>query len=337
MADGTDAGGTGGNGSTIAEAQGNAQAILLVFEGVGAEENPLKKHLTREEEDRHFYFNDDILELAEEIEEIERRRIAEDAGLGRLIESRDALMQYPDEAIRVEQLNEQIEQRLVEDTGRLREIAALEEQILDEIDEVRTEYRKLAENLNDGREAYLQDLRALRAHEERRRSEAEDQRRVLEEAGADPEAIPLPGPDANAPQRVHTERYEATYRRYKLLEQGFAVYTTRETIEGLVYAALGAAAMEVATAGIAKFVRLGRTLDWAAGGIAASRAGRLGARLIGRFNALLPRTRERLMRLMRRREVDRPPQYPRNGEEIRGTPGRSAVSSVCRNARCLDW
>jgi len=114
------------------------------------------------------------------------------------------------------------------------------------------------------------------------------------------------------------------YRDYKLIEQGFKHTTVQETVEGLVWGAISAIAMEIATAGIAKFVRIGRVLEWAARG----RAGRF---LIDRYNELSGAAKGGLERLRTSRPVRTQADEVADGDNtIPSTTGTSQVDEVCR-------
>lgn len=310
---------------TTASAEGNASAQLYVRVTSSPNETPFKTELTREEEDRHFYFNDDILELAERID----RLMAENADIQNLSIS------HIDEQIEAEQRNGTV-RRISNLTtirndmisiisGNERRILALEQRILDELQTVRDEYRTLAENLNDGRELYTQDYELNERYNERRREELRRDNEDALQAGVDPAYLKNPETlrdDPNGPYTVHIDRYEKTYADYRFLEEGVAITTTREALMSFVWGGVTLIAVEIVTAGIAKYVAIGARILSATrvGRAATGVAARATAIIMQRYNALSLAAKARLDRLRITRRVDDTYRPPRNGTATDGRP-----------------
>ncbi|SEW44167.1 hypothetical protein SAMN04488515_3164 [Cognatiyoonia koreensis] len=300
---------------TTADAQGNASAQLYILASAPPDQTPFKDYLADHEIDRHFYFNDEILLLAERIDQLvgqddaveDRRR----PNLERQLEIARA-----DNNTALASHIEQILADLPAESNRFaREIASYEQQILAELDEVRAEYRQLAETLNDGRRAYVHHVGLLQY----------GSTRPAYSTGTDALGAPIGNSQMIAAQSM-ASNYERVWTDYKLLEQGICYTTTREALTNFVWGAIAAIATEIATAGIAKFVRIGRVLQWAA-------RGRAGQMLIGRYNALKDRTKDILDRLRRTRRSERPRDLPNDGTTNTGT-GPRAVTRTCATGAC---
>ncbi len=318
--------------NTTASAQGNAAAQLYVLASAPPDENPFKNWLTNEEIERHAYFNDDILEHAEEIDDLERR-LAVDQSTYNIrqpawddsVSAQDRIAYYTDPSNGSDGMDGARAQRIV---GTLREISELEDLILAELDEVRSEYRMLAEALHNGREQYVEHYGNAAALSEQSGITRERARR--DGLG--------PGPQG---QMVYLDSqmsaYEATYNDYKLIEQGFKYNTTREVLINLVWGAIAIIAVEIATAGIAKFVAIGAyALRATAAGRAAMAAGRAGEALIARFMALTEATRRRVVSVVRRGRRSEPDAPPRDGDTIQGESPRpnTATCAIGGSALC---
>jgi len=137
------------NEVTTAAATGNARAQIYVAASAHSETNPFRLELTRAEEDLHFYFNDDILD------------IAEDYGQAVALRSRLEALNGP--AANTFAASPMGGNGDISRQTREREIAHitntvlpnLEEAMLAEIEEVTTEYINLAAALDAGRIDYV--------------------------------------------------------------------------------------------------------------------------------------------------------------------------------------
>lgn len=297
--------------NTTASAQGNAAAQLYVLASAPPDENPFKNFLTNEEIERHAYFNDDILEHAEEIDELEAA-------------NESARRRWAGMNARQRDRNGGIPLAIARREARIPE---LEDRILAELEEVRTEYRDLAEALHNGREDYVEHYANATALTEQTGITREDARRY----GLGP------GPQG---QMVYFESqmaaYEATYNDYKLIEQGFKYNTTREVLINLVWGAIAIIAVEIATAGIAKFVAIGAyAIRATAVGRAAIAAGRAGEALIARFMALTEATRRRVVDVVRRGRRSEPERPPRDGDTIEGESPRPNTATCALGGSAL--
>lgn len=293
---------------TTAAAQGNASALINVIESSPPDVCPFDMVLTEEMELLHFVNNEDILEHAEEMQ--------------------DALAANVSAAARYASMNTR--QRSRSGSGiphgiarREARIIELEELILAEIDEAQNEYRMLAHALCEGRSEYI-EARAIIGDA----PITDGQQRRINRTGRDNSRPELTN------RTMHTVlEFERYHDAYKLLESGFAHVTTREQISSIL-GILGRELMiEVVTLGLAKYVRAVRAaataLDRAADALRA--AGK--AVVVSRYERLSPAVRERLNNLYRRRQPDRPPTHPRDGETIEGRPGQAArprcVAGAC--------
>lgn len=296
-------------GETIAEAEGNAAAIVHVIESTPPEENPFKTVLTREEEDLHFYFNDDILELSERLEQLILGHDELVQRYERLSERANDAMDIgdPQSVYEVQTSQNMLSMTVYQLEENERQQAQLEQDIIAEIDEAQSEYRRLAENLNAGREDYVRHYYRAQA--------------MMDEYGVSHRSVyPGPGPEGAAASAGLYEinrkmsEYEQTHTFYKLLERGFNFTTTQEALESLAWGAIALVATEIATAGIGKFVAISgvviRLTKYADDLVHATRLGR---HIVARFMALKELTRTRLMKLMRSRRKTEHPNYPRNG------------------------
>jgi len=322
--------------ATTASAGGNAQASLYIMASAPPDQTPFKTHLTNEEIERHAYFNDDILEIAEEIDEITRRDEARrvslisqygypsEEGMG---PNADPTYANPDRRSMSGQGQSRWAEFRRQQQAWEADIGELEDQILAELEEVRTEYRALAETLNNGRSEYVDHYLAAQ--------------QLTADTGVTRETVSRygsgPGPlGAMASHDAQMSSYEKTHTDYKLIEQGFKHTTVRETLANLVWGAIGMIAMEIATAGVAKFVAIGAAaVRLTAVGRAAVAAGRAGQALIGRFMALAERTRTRVVNVVRRGRRSDPPAHPTDGPTVRGQPGQAARPRCATGACAL--
>ena len=323
------------DGETTAEAEGNAAALLYATVTESPDDTPFETQMTPEMIENHKYYNDDILEIAErmadKLEELDlaREDLARiDANIARLT----------DEGVVMRPGGNMARARLyAESTVKTCEaaIAMFEQQIEDEIEEVRTEYRRLAENLNSRAEMYRGDYEALQRFRQDKLREATEQRQELIDEGADPDAAARAWPirTEDGYYSHYVKQYEVTWGDYRLLQEGFAITTTREAIMGFVWGAAELIALEIITAGL---------VTYAAGAVMATRLGskvvgaairasdNVLALLIKRYNDLPPRVRSKLDEIFDRiKHGDDRPDGPegvtgRADDAPRATPGCAA-------------
>ena len=333
--------------NTTASAEGNAAAQLYVRVTNSPDENPFKNSLLPEEVDRHFYFNDDILEQAERIDEFT-------AEINRL---RDVDLPLVDlqleEAAASEGLidpgNATRTRSLIFDFIAEREenILRCEDRIFVEIQTVRDEYAAVAEALNsDRKDDFVRDYEIYEQLLEGRR---EAIRQFNETHNFQPGDPGYDDPDPAASLQGshfahHVQRYERTYANYRFLEEGLAITTLREALMSIVWGGVSLIATEIITAGIAKYVtigvmalratRIGEAATDVAGRAATEVAGRATKLIMGRYQALSPGTKARLDRLRQiARNADEPPAQPRDGATTSGT-GPVQVTRTCRTGAC---
>lgn len=317
--------------NTTASAQGNASAQLYVMASAPPDDTPFKNWLTDDEIQKHAYFNDDILNIAEDIDEIEARlattrneyNIREPAW-DDSVSAADRIAYYTDGGNADDGMDDGRANRIVND---LRSISELEDDILAELDEVRSEYIALAANLNAGRVNYVNhylQAQALTAQFPNV-TRAEVQRSGIG-----------PGPvGAMATHDAQMSSYEATYHDYKMIEEGFKHTTVRETLTALAWGAVALIVTEIATFGIAKFVTIGAAaIRLTTVGRTLARAGDIGAALIARFMALTEATRRRVVNVVRRGRRNEP-EYPGNGRTNTGQAGQAARPRCATGACAL--
>ena len=171
------------------------------------------------------------------------------------------------------------------------EIGELEDDILAELAEVRTEYRSLAETLNNGRTNYVNHYLQAQALTEQFPNVTRDE---VRRSGAHP------GPmGVMASHHASMSSYEATYHDYKMIEEGFKHTTVRETLAALAWGAVGLIVTEIVTFGIGKFVAIGAAaIRLTTVGRTLARAGDIGAALISRFMAFTEATRRRVVNVV---------------------------------------
>lgn len=311
---------------TTANAGGNAQASLFVTAAADPDETPFKSHLTENEIERHAYFNDDILELAVELDGLLARGDAVEDRQRPNLERQLEIAQADGNTTLASHLENMIAD-LPDRAGDLqRRVDQIEDRILAELDEVRTEYRALAETLNNGRTEYVEHYLSAEQLSSTTGVTREGARRYGLGPGPQSRMVYLDSQMASY-ERVHTD--------YKLIEQGFKHTTVRETLSNLVWGAIALIATEIATAGIAKFVAVGAAaIRLTAVGRAAVAAGTAGAALIGRFMALAERTRRRVVNVVKRGRRSDPPAHPTDGPSVTGRPSQAARPN-CRAGACV--
>lgn len=296
---------------TIAEAEGNAAARLYTFVTESPNETPFETEMTPEMIDKHKYFNDDILEIAEDMERIlQDIELAEsnikkidDITAGRLAEDAVEVPRAQLEFIRpqiislIENLNIELSEREIE--------------IENEIEEVRSEYRTRAENLNSRADFFRHDYEMLlrfRNNELRRVQQDMDYMIAsgLTREEAEGRVSPALTEDVNN-SSIHVGGYETIWGDYRLLQEGFAITTWREAGMNFVWGVAEIVALEIITAGLATgvsvaaagtrlavaFKRASTRLDdvLAKAGKSLDDLVRL---LADRYNKLLPKTKAKL-------------------------------------------
>ena len=245
------------NDNTIADAQGNAAAQIYTQIIESPDDTPFETQVTPEMIEKHKYYNDDILQIAEEMKKI----------LERIEQDQEALAKGEQSGL----FNEAMRGSIL--TGidlNKRYLDVLEQKIKDEIEQVRTEYRRLAENLNDRAEMYRGDYEALGRFLDSELRRNMKERDDLIKSGADPEGVARANQarTEDGYHSFHVEQYAVTWGDYRLLQEGFAITTTREALMNLVWGAAELIALEIITAGLATAV------------VAAATGTRIGARVI---------------------------------------------------------
>lgn len=334
---------------TIAEAEGNAAARLYTFVTEGPNESPFETVMTPEMIEKHKYFNDDILEIAEQIERIlvdiedaeANIKKIDDVLAGRAAEESVPIPPGQLEFIRP-QLVTLIQNREIS-------LAELEEEIVHEIEEVRSEYLTRAENLNSRAEMFRSDYEALLQFREGERQRVQDDidrvstaMHISREEAAG-RVQPARMNDEN--HTIHVRQYERTWGDYRLLEEGFAITTWREAAMNFVWGVAEIVAIEIITAGLATTViaatagtRLAVALNRASRGLetALARAGKslddLVRLLAERYNKLLPRTQTKLDEIFARIEAGRPRPHGRPGVASNGAD--DVAEATARRCAC---
>ncbi len=313
------------NDNTIADAQGNAAAQIYTQIIESPDDTPFETQVTPEMIEKHKYYNDDILQIAEEMKKI----------LERIEQDQEALAKGEQSGL----FNEAMRGSIL--TGidlNKRYLDVLEQKIKDEIEQVRTAYRRLAENLIDRAEMYRGDYDALGRFLDSELRRNMKERDDLIKSGADPEGVARANQarTEDGYHSFHVEQYAVTWGDYRLLQEGFAITTTREALMNLVWGAAELIALEIITAGLATAV------------VAAATGTRIGARvikatarvsenileqLVARYNKLPERVKTKLDDIFDRIKHgdDRPARDD-------GTGGRGATRHVddvpCSAAAC---
>ena len=287
------------NDNTIADAQGNAAAQIYTQIIESPDDTPFETQVTPEMIEKHKYYNDDILQIAEEMKKI----------LERIEQDQEALAKGEQSGL----FNEAMRGSIL--TGidlNKRYLDVLEQKIKDEIEQVRFLDSELRRNMKE--------------------------RDDLIKSGADPEGVARANQarTEDGYHSFHVEQYAVTWGDYRLLQEGFAITTTREALTNLVWGAAELIALEIITAGLATAV------------VAAATGTRIGARvikatarvsenileqLVARYNKLPERVKTKLDDIFDRIKHgdDRPARDD-------GTGGRGATRHVddvpCSAAAC---
>lgn len=297
------------NDQTIAEAEGNAAAIVNVIESAPPETCPFDKGpLTRGMEALHMVNNVDILELAEEIAQAEN-----DIATANIPKTRSELEVgrsfNPEGKVAAAQ----------------EKIRRLEEEILDELDEAQNEYRTLAHALCAERKEYVEARKRVGLDKNLPRA-GELARMRSRREGIGPSYRPeLTSEDLDT---VHS--FEETLAAFHALESGYHYMTTKEQW-GVFFNFLAVElATEVVTFGLGKYVKAVRVLDEAVGAMIA----RAGKAVVSRFDRLPDPVKTRLNRVFERRHGETRVDFPNNGvgDEAAdaGRLTRGCVSGACR-------
>ena len=258
------------DGQTIADAQGNAAALIYTTITESPDDTPFETQMTPEMIETHKYYNDDILEIAEEMEQ--KLRELENAK-AELATVEANIARFEAEGKKATRGGGMARARLSATDYVKRSEAAIamyEQEIEREIDQVRNEYRRLAENLNSRAEMYRGDYDGLRRFQDNELKNAMRMRQDLVDAGVDPEgaARATQGRTEDGYHSFYVEQYAVTWGDYRLLQEGFAITTTREALMSIFWGAAELIALEIITAGLATAV------------VAAATGTRIGARLI---------------------------------------------------------
>lgn len=334
---------------TIAEAEGNAAARLYTFVTERPNETPFATEMTPEMIEKHKYFNDDILEIAEQMEsklaELEHAR-AELA----TVEANIARLEG--EGV-VSRRGGKIQQARLSATDYVQRseaaIAMYEDEIANEIEEVRSEYRTRAENLNSRAELFRSDYEALLRFREGERQRVQSDIDMIASGGMNREEAarrvqPARMNDEN--HTIHVRQYERIWGDYRLLQEGFAITTWREAAMNFVWGAAEIVALEIITAGLATAVtasvagtRLAVALKRGSTALndtlarAGKSVGELVTLLAARYNKLLPRTKTKLEEIFARIKAGRPRPHRGPGVTSRADDVAEATARRCVCAR----
>lgn len=323
---------------TTAEAEGNAAALIYTTITESPDDTPFDTEMTPEMIDRHKYYNDDILEIAEKmqqsIEQLEQAKAelaTVEANIARL-EAEGVPLRRGGNMARA-QLSAQDYVSRSEAA-----IAMYEKEIEAEIDEVRTEYRRLAENLNSRAEMYRGDYDGLRRFQDRELQNAMNMRRDMIEGGADPEgaARATQARTEDGYYSFHVDAYAVTWGDYRLLQEGFAITTTREALMSIVWGAAELIALEIITAGLIT-VAAGAVMATRIGTKVVGAAARVGddvlALIIKRYNDLPEGVKTRLDDIFER--IKYGDERPSRNDGVTGSgASRHADDIPCSAAAC---
>lgn len=320
-----------------AAADANAQALLHVLEGQHPAETEFEHVLTLEQEHKHYYFNDDILLIAERIDDIVR---TEDARRTSLISQYgypdDTDLQphnataatSPDRRAMSGQGWSRWEQFRRDQETWQQEIVEFEQQIEQILNEVRTEYRRLAEVLTSGREEYVESHEVVRQRIEVEIPEAtEVMREAYGELPEDFRAYVVPTNELyDARNRIYS--YERNFADYRMLQEGLSITIDDITVYDVVWWAALFIIGEIITLGTLHYFVLG------ARAVSLTRAGRAvtasAQRMMKRFNDLADRTKDILANIRRRRRGEEPLEASSTGPQGQSTTVRATV----RNCAC---
>lgn len=295
---------------TVADAQGNASALVNVIESSPPETCPFAKGpLTRDMEALHMINNVDILEIAEEMAVVE----------GRLADARKAVERPMGPA----QMMQSRESRMAMVTWYEEDLEKLEDEILAELDEVQTEYRDLALSLCEGRQEYVEARR--RAGMDDLPSSADLHMMRSPRTGVGPSHRP----ELTYDDLETIDEFERYHEAYKALEHGFHHMTTWEQFKHYAGLLAREAAIEAATLGAGKYIRAVRYLDELAGAVA-SRGARA---VVSRYQKLPSSIRQRMDRIFSRRHTDQPHNPANDGPTGTGRTS-STATRPCRVGAC---
>ncbi|RJE88239.1 hypothetical protein [Paracoccus onubensis] len=315
------------NDQTIANAVGNAQGLMHVAEGREPSELEFRAELTAEEELLHFYFNDEILEVAEEYQSLIAERAEDQAN----IDNYNAGQQKIFEEAR--QFGADREYQPIPLAPRLladyeEKLAGCEERVAQIIAQVRSQFHDRALNLTERREDIVDYVATISKHEERqdRYDAAEtDEERQENWVGFDPDTQRTYY-DFRELDRIHAE--------YELLKNGISINPTRIDWAGLVWFGVSLIVVEIVTAGLINVAvgAVGVGTRWVVS--AAGKAGRIATaadRIRRRYNALSDRAKDFLERAYLRSRNREVPDYPNTGPQAVGSTGRrSSVPCLAR-------
>lgn len=309
------------DGQTIAAAEGNAAALLYTTITESPDDTPFDTVMTPEMIEKHKYYNDDILEIAEKIaDKLRELEVSKEV----LSQTEATIANARAEGVQLRrggQLSAGLTLAIDQVKRAEMAIAMYEDQIRDEIDEVRAEYRRLAENLNSRAETFRGDYDGLLRFRDNELQEAMRMRRSLTEGGVDPEAATrMTQPATEDGYRSHyVERYAVTWGDYRLLQEGFAITTTREALSSIVWGAAELIALEIITGGLVT-VAAGAVMTTRIGVKLAGAAARVGDNvlelLIKRYNALPQGAKTKLDEIFGR--IKRGEERPTNNDGVTG-------------------
>lgn len=338
---------------TLAAAMGNAVGVLNVMTSPNAELNQYKDELTDHEFEQHQYFNDDVLDLAYEIDEIERDNSQELQSMIQLYGARpqaagpddgmrgDRIISPPSHPADMSQYNWRNFDAIAQ--GRAERIEALERQILTVMDGVEATYQRLANVLNDERkrEDFIQAVQIVGRHETEVSTAIEN---VQLSRSDEDDWTTLTGhprqnwghPFSFIISDAPTEVYEASltvlqlnsdFVDYKLTEEGVSVTVEEITLGDVVKFGAMLVLGEILSLGLSKFVRgVGAVVRI----VQASRAATI---MANRFNSLFAPVRTRLNNLFRNRRPNARTQRADDGGDAVGNPARPANIACGTRAR----
>lgn len=336
---------------TLAAAMANAVGVLNVMVSPDPERNTFKDELTADEFHLHQYFNDDILDIADEMDEIER---SEAEGLQQMIQlygarpdppgPRDGLRGDTPEQVYTSGMAGSAWRNFdAVSANNAERLAALEAQLDSVMDGVEADYQRLANVLNDdgNREDYVAAVQTINAHETELAMAIE--RIQLNQAGpSDWDAVyghprqnwghPFSFNYFDAPPtvRLATEtvmQMNSAYVDYRLLEEGVSVRVDNITIGDVVKFGVMLVIGEIVSLGIAKFVR-------AAGAVVQIvRASRAATVIAARFNALSGPVKRRLGDWFQRRRPNARTRRADDGGDVTGQSPNVASRTCPSTAR----
>lgn len=286
---------------TTSDARGNASARATVSTSAQSDTQTFRKYLEAGEIDLHFQYNVEILALAEQIGDAESEAA--------YYNDPSNFAMDPDGAIAAAGRGQNLSKSLDKD------IAKIEALIEAEIAEAKAEFHDLADALTRGRTAYRAATSVVGVGFRPSQAQVE---------GFDT-TNPLTGEEMRAAGTV--EDYEMMLRQYELIKLGFAHNTTAEIVRALSEEIAIGLVTDVATAGAARFFKVGKLL-------AAVRMSKPAVAIASRFKKLSSRAKQILERV--RGRVRKPEASTRgpDGKTIEGKAAKPGKPN-CHGVVCV--